>query len=351
MISQRVTRSLLLIALLFAGGCFLRLPARWVGNDMAVGYVQSEGSAANMRFASLKGHVSVGNTAGPQVTCPSWSSDFTSFVYAADGDLHIHSVELGSAQIITAGYTSLGAPVWSPNDAGIVFAAQMNASEYGLDLWYLDLASLSLSLLADCSDPTAFSSSCDSPVWIAGHRLIYVRRIEPGQARIETLDLPTGEVETVEDNISLLYADASFGTNGSPGSAPCTVLSVSPDGCRLGLVIGRGSGTLPYGADIHVYDTSTGAHRRITPSRTWADSPAWLDNDHIVFRTVAWGKGTSFMYPHELLRNRTYQIAVLNVETRQMIRVTEPIPALNGGMLSCPFAIPTSAVASLGGGP
>jgi Tol biopolymer transport system component len=257
-------------------------------------------------------------------------------------------VEFGSTTVITTEYARLGALAWSPDDAGIAFAAQTESNVNGMDLWYLDLSSQYLSLLADCTSPKTSGYSCDSPTWSDDHQLAYVRRTDPAQARVEVLDIPSGEIETWVDEISLLYPDVPLGTDDSSEGSACSVLSISPDGRHLALVVGRGSGTLPFGADLYVLDISTRALRGVTLKRSWSDCPKWIDNHRVVFRIISWGKGTGLLNPSELVVNQKHQIAVVDIHTRSGPRIAETIFS-DDIKVGCPFTIPMSSVKRLVG--
>ena len=95
----------------------------------------------------------------------------------------------------------------------------------------------------------------------------------------------------------------------------------------------------PSGASIYVLEIANTDILEVTPSGIWADSPMWLDDTHLVFRSRIWARGAEIAYAHERSGYEAQNIAIVNTNSGEVIQLTDIVPP-SPFVISCPFTVP-----------
>lgn len=276
---------------------------------------------------------------GITATCPTWSPGYDRWAYANQGKIHIRRVDGTADRVIETDFSRLSIPVWSPDGGSLVFAGQRYSHRGGLDIWRLDLSTQDVQELVTCAVSPSAIDSCDSPAWLPDGRLSYIRRSRD-RAGIEVFDLLSNDIQVLANELQILPISALFGVTGLYDSGICSNLAWSPDKSRIAFVGGRG--IFPDGASVYILSLANKAISRVTPAGIWADSPAWLDDTHLLFRSTTWAKGAEVAaYAHEKARYEAQNIAIINLNSGQIVKLTDIAPPSSSAII-CPFWIPRS---------
>jgi len=165
-----------------------------------------------------------------------------------------------------------------------------------------------------------------------------------GQATIEVFDLTSRNTEVIADKLQILSAVAPFGIDSSPNTGILSSLAWSPDEARIAFVGGKGM--FPNGASIYLFESTTGDVYEITSSEVWADSPVWLDDTYLVFRSREWAKGAELNYAHERNIYEAQNLSIVNVDNKKTVKLTK-ITAPSSSFISCPFLISQSVCSQI----
>jgi Tol biopolymer transport system component len=274
------------------------------------------------------------------MTCPTWSPYYRQLAYSDDGDVYIYDIDRMTEEIINTDFLELSAPTWSPNGIYLAFSAQDSPDLGGLDIWLLDLSTHDLELVVKCSESSFLTPSCGSPEWLSDGRLGYVRHTGFGPnvtplSNIEIFNPESYETEIIATQLPIYKGWAPFGVIEQFHYAHYSALAWSPDDGRVAFSGGsRHTGD----RNIYVLDVSSKEVSSVLPSETMADTPVWLDDTHLIFRSVTrpdlWEEGT---------HTEAYNIAVVNVDNGKVTQLTDFAPIFGAGhnpVISCPFWIP-----------
>jgi Tol biopolymer transport system component len=309
--------------------------------EVSVGYITYDSrDEPQLVIIGLEQNSPVAQPTGIAMTCPTWSPGYNQLAYSSHGDIHIYDIDQMTDRIVETGFLELSAPVWSPNGDYLAFAAQDSPDRGGLDIWLLDLSTHDLEPIAKCAESSSLTPSCGSPVWLPDGRLGYVRYIGFGPnavplSNIETLNLESYETKIVATELPMYRDWAPFGVEQKWRYDHYSALSWSPDGSRVAF---DGGSAYTDDNNLYVLDISSKEISAVLPSETMADTPVWLDNTRLIFRSVTrpdlWEEGT---------HTEAYNIAVVNVDNQKTTKLTSFEPILGKGynpVISCPFWIP-----------
>jgi Tol biopolymer transport system component len=330
----------LFLTILALFGCSGREQATDLLEGIDVGCIlQSESSGSRLGLIRFGQNGAVIEQTNIMATCPSWSPEYKQLAYAEQGRIHIFSLDRMTEEVIETDFHRLSNPVWSLDGVKLAFAAQRNLQRSGLDIWILDLSTQELELVIRCANSSRSTDSCESPIWLPDGRLGYFRHVKT-QANVEILDITSQDTEVIAEGLIILLDAAPFGTMGiSSYGLLNTNLAWSPHGSRVAFVGGKGK--FPDDAGIYVLDLASQEISEVTPSKVWADSPMWLDDTYILFRSRVWTKNAGSVYAHERERYEAQNLAIVNTDSRKIIPLTDIEPPSAFG-LSCPFWVPES---------
>ncbi len=267
-------------------------------------------------------------------TCINWAPTLDQVAYASQGNIYIYNIAKTTVITFEVGFLRLTTPVWASN--ALIFAGQQNSNQIGMNIWRLDLATGNLQSLVQCSSSTSPVDSCDSPVWLSDKRVGYLR-YSGTKASIEILDPESQSTEIVVDGLQIRPTTAPFGVKLLYDNSSYSNLSWSPDGPRVAFVGGKG--TFPYGSSIYMFETNTQKITMITSRTTWADSPVWIDETHIAFRTKTWAKGAEIANSYERRNYEAENISIVDIDAKEVSSITQNIPP-SPFTISCLFYVP-----------
>lgn len=334
--------AIFLIAICLLQGCSQTELNTDILKEVSVGYIAYDSrDKPQPMVIGLEQDGPLAQPVGIAMTCPTWSPEYSRLAYSDHGDIHIYDIDRMTDWIIETGFLELSAPVWSPNGDYLAFAAQNSLDQGGLDIWLLNLSTHNLELAVKCAESSSLIPSCGSPVWSPDGRLGYVRYTGFGPtamslSSIETLDLESYETRIVATELPIYRGWASFGVEQQWRYDHYSALSWSPDGSRVAF---DGGSDYTNDNNLYVLDISSKEVSAVLASETKVDTPVWLDNMRLIFRSVTrpdlWEEGST--------HTEAYNIAVVNVSSGKVTELTDYVPIFGTGynpVISCPFWIP-----------
>jgi len=279
---------------------------------------------------------------GIAMTCPTWSPEYDQLAFSDHGNIHVYDVKRMTDQTIEMAFSLLSTPVWSPSGDHLAFAAQRLPGQGGLDIWLIEVSTYHPELVVDCVNSLSPDSSCSSPAWLPDGRLGYVRHAgyDPNAgplSSIEVFDLESHEIEIVATELPIHKGWAPFGAEEQFYYDHYSTLSWSPDGSRVAF---DGGSSYTDDNNIYVLDVATGDVSGALNGEMQVDTPVWLSNSHLLFRSIVrpeiWEEGS---------HTEAYNIAIVDTEAQDVMQLTSFKPIFGSGrnpIVSCPFWVPSN---------
>ena len=287
-----------------------------------LGYIEwEEPDHAQLKLVNLEQDIPRIIQTNVVTVCISWSPTLDQIAYAHQGNIYVYNITKTTLMTFETGFFRLTAPVWA--SSALIFAGQQNLNQTGMDIWKLDLSTGDLQLLVQCASSASSVDSCDSPVWLPDKRVGYLR-YSGTKASIEVLDPESQSTEIMVNGLQIRPSAAPFGVKPSYDNRNYSNLSWSSDGSWIAFVGGKG--TFPYDSGIYIFETSTRKISMITSRTIWADSPVWIDEKNLAFRTRTWAKGAEIADSYERGNYDAINISIINIDTQKVDSITQNIP-------------------------